>query len=169
MVWRLNVRKTYLEKVFAVRKFFLNERHDFQPEEQISKLIELQYPKESTLEALKDEWMNVKTDLNMLRRELWDIQTLLLGNRDSALYKIARTRAEKMPDIEVIPEMFREEIEQLEHRLESVYYLVKLPLFPFQRCILPRTEDSRWIYADIEYSKDEGATSCKSGSEAVTI
>lgn len=30
---RLNVRKAYFEKVFEVRKFFLNERHDFQSEE----------------------------------------------------------------------------------------------------------------------------------------
>jgi hypothetical protein len=32
-MWRLNVRKAYLEKVFEVGKFFLNGRHDFQPEE----------------------------------------------------------------------------------------------------------------------------------------
>lgn len=29
-MWRLNVRKMYLKKVFEVRKFFVNERHDFQ-------------------------------------------------------------------------------------------------------------------------------------------
>jgi hypothetical protein len=33
LMWRLNLRKAYFEKVFQVRKFFLNERHDFQPEE----------------------------------------------------------------------------------------------------------------------------------------
>lgn len=32
-MWRLNVRKAYLEKIFEIGKFFLNERHDFQPEE----------------------------------------------------------------------------------------------------------------------------------------
>lgn len=130
-------------------------------EEIITQLIDLQYPKDSTLEAFKLEWRNVRMDLNMLRKELWDIQTLLLGDRDNALYKIARTRHEKIPDIEVIPKMYENEINNKQHYLEAMYYIVKVPLYRFKECIIPKTEDSAWTYADIEYSEEEGAISCK--------
>lgn len=32
-MWRLNVKKKYLERVLELRKFFINERHDFKPNE----------------------------------------------------------------------------------------------------------------------------------------
>jgi CRISPR-associated endonuclease/helicase Cas3 len=131
-------------------------------EDDISKLIDIQYPKEKNLADFREEWgKNVKKDLLMLRRELWDIQTLLLGKREDILYKIARSRKEKIPDIEVIPYMYKEKVESLEHKLESIYYLLKIPLYKFKKCIIPRTEDSIWSFADIEYSYDEGAISCK--------
>ena len=95
----------------------------------------------------------------MLRRELWDIQTLLLGKREDILYKIARSRKEKIPDIEVIPYMYKEKVESLDHKLESIYYLIKLPLYKFQHCIKPKNDDT-WTFADIKYSYDEGAISC---------
>lgn len=130
-------------------------------EDNISQLIDIQYPKETTLAAFREEWeKNVKGDLLYLRRELWDIQTLLLGKIDDILYTIARSRKEKLPDVEVIPYMYKEKIENLDHKLESINYLIKLPLYKFRQCILPKTDDSYLSFADIRYSYDEGATSC---------
>jgi hypothetical protein len=68
----------------------------------------------------------------MLRRELWDIQTLSLGKRDDVLYKTARSRKEKIPDVEVIPYMYKQKVENLDHKLESIYYLIKVPLSKFE-------------------------------------
>lgn len=130
-------------------------------EEQISQLIDLQYPVERTLEDFKNEWKNVESDLNMLQRELWYIQTLELGKRENALYKIARTRAEKIPDIDVIPEMYRKDVENLSHKLEAINYLVRIPLFQFRQCLIPENDGDTWTYADLEYSVDEGATTCR--------
>ncbi len=133
-------------------------------EEQIIQLIDLQYPKESTLDAFKKESQHVRADLRTLRRELWDIQTLLLGKRENALYKIARTRHEKIPDVEIIPYMYKQEVESLEHKLEAINYLVRVPLYRFMQCILPKADNSIWTYADIEYSEEEGATVCKNAA-----
>jgi CRISPR-associated endonuclease/helicase Cas3 len=130
-------------------------------EEQISQLIDLQYPKERTLEDFKKEWKDVKSDLRMLQRELWDIQTLLLGKRENALYKIARTRAEKIPDIEVIPELYRKDVEHLPHKLEAINYLVRIPLIRFRQCLIPKNDGDTWTYADLEYNDEEGATTCR--------
>ena len=66
-------------------------------EESILSLTDKQYPMESTLAELKKEKENVNKDLNFLRNELWEIQSLLLGDRDNALYSIARSRREKVP------------------------------------------------------------------------
>ncbi len=130
-------------------------------EEQISQLIDLQYPKDRTLADFQKEWQNVKSDLRVLQRELWDIQTLLLGKRENALYKIARTRDEKIPDIEVIPELYREDIERLPHKLEAINYLVRIPLIRFRQCLIPKNDGDTWTYAALEYSSEEGAAACK--------
>lgn len=130
-------------------------------EEEISQLIDLQYPKERTLDDFKKEWKNVKSDLRMLQKELWDIQTLLLGKRENVLYRIARTRAEKIPDIEVIPELYRDDVERLTHKLEAINYLVRIPLIPFGQCLVPNNDGDTWTYADLEYGDEEGATTCK--------
>lgn len=132
-------------------------------EDHISQLIDLQYPKEKTLDALEKERRNVEYDLKILQSALWDIQTLLLGNRDNALYEIARTRQEKIPDIEVIPKVYEDEIQRLEQKfkLKAIYYLVRLPLYRFKECIRRRTDDQFWNYADIVYNEEEGATACK--------
>lgn len=47
-------------------------------EESILSLADKQYPIENSLTELKKEKKNVNTDLNFLRNELWEIQSLLL-------------------------------------------------------------------------------------------
>ena len=56
--------------------------------------------------------------------------------------------------------MYKEEVEHLDHKLESINYLLKVLYYKFQQCILPKTDDSIWTFADIKYSYDEGAISC---------
>ena len=65
-----------------------------------------------------------------------------MGKRDDILYKIARSRKEKLPDVEVILYMYKEKVEKLDHKLESINYLLKVPYYKFQQCILPKTDDS---------------------------
>jgi len=49
----------------------------------------------------------------------------------------------------------------MEHKLEAIYYMVKVPLYKFRQCIRPKTDDSTWwAFGDIEYSEEEGATGC---------
>ena len=96
-----------------------------------------------------------------VKNRIMGIQTLLLGKkRDNALYKVATTRNIKIPDIEVIPDIYKDNVEHLDDKLESIYYLVKLPIYKFQQCLIPKNDDSTWTFADIKYSYDEGATSC---------
>lgn len=58
---------------------------------------------------------------------------------------------------------------RLEHRLEAIYYLVRVPLFRFSSCIIPKSEDSSWNYADIKYTEQEGATECTNNSQSAAI
>jgi hypothetical protein len=132
-------------------------------EQDISELIDKQYPKFETLELFKKEWQNVREDLRFLQRELWDIQTLLLGEREDVLYKIARTRKDEIVTVDVIPEQYREEVESLESmfKLKAISFLVKLPYYKFHQCIRFKDADTQWTYADVEYNEDEGAIARK--------
>ena len=126
----------------------------------IHSLIDSQYPIENTFVELKKEENNVNTDLKMLRNDLWEIQTLLLGDRDNALYRIARTRQEKVPDIEIIPSIYENEISTKKHAIESMYYIVRVPLYKFEKCIRYKTGNSFIPIGDIDYSMELGATGC---------
>ena len=126
----------------------------------IRSLIDKQYPVENTLAELKKEEKYVNTDLKMLRNDLWEIQTLLLGDRDNALYKIARTRQEKVPDIEIIPSIYENEISTKRHAIESMYYIVRVPLYKFEKCIRYHADSSFIPVGDINYSIELGATGC---------
>jgi CRISPR-associated endonuclease/helicase Cas3 len=155
-----------LKNAKEITEMYLNDKKP--SEQELTQLIDLQYPRESTLHTFKKEWQNVRSDLTMLQKELWYIQSLLLGDRENALYKIARTRQEKIPDIEIIPYIYKDEVEHLEHKLEAMSYVVRVPLYRFIQCIIPKTDDSVWTYANIEYNEEEGASGCiNSGGSGV--
>ncbi len=151
------------ENLVRAKKIARNKLHNtLLSESDVSELINEQYPEDEALEEFQNEWMEVKDDLQYLREQLWDIQSILRGDRLDTLYAIARTRQEKVPDIEVIPLMFRDQVEA-GNRLQAPYYTVRVPLIHFRSCI--RMEDDLpWLFADIDYSLDEGAVSCKSES-----
>ena len=152
-----------LENLKRATELVENELHDETPtEKDISRLIEIQYPEKESLNSFEQEWQEVIDDLDFLHSQLWDVQSILHGDRLDTLYKIASTRKEKMLDIEVIPEMFRNDVES-GNKLQAQYYVVRIPFYRFKSCI-SKGEMSSWIFADIDYSLDEGAVSCKSES-----
>ena len=129
-------------------------------EESILPLADKQYPIENSLAELKKEKKNVNTDLNMLRNELWEIQSLLLGDRDNALYRIARSRREKAPDIQIIPSIYENEISNEKYAIKAGYYVVRVPLYKFEKCIRYESANTFIPFADIDYSTELGATRC---------
>jgi hypothetical protein len=112
---------------------------------------------DETLAKLKKEKKYVNTDLNFLRNELWEIQSLLLGERDNAMYRIARTRREKAP---VIPGIYENEISTEKYAIESGNYVVRVPLYKFEKCIRYESANTSIPFADINYSTELGATGC---------
>jgi CRISPR-associated endonuclease/helicase Cas3 len=129
-------------------------------EESILFFTDKQYPIDETLAKLKKEKKNVNADLNFLRNELWEVQSLLLGDRDNALYKIARTRQEKAPDIQIIPSIYENEISTEKYTIEPGYYVIRLPLYKFEKCIRYDAASSFIPFGDIDYSTELGATKC---------
>jgi hypothetical protein len=65
--------------------------------------------------------------------------------------------------------VYRDKVESLEHKLEAIYYLVRLPLFRFSSCLIPKSEDSSWNYADIKYTEEEGATECTNDGQSGVV
>jgi len=136
-------------------------------EDEVSQLIERQYPRREMGRVLKDELRRVELELDSLRSDLWHVQTLTVGDRSSALYRIASTRKEQFPTIDAIPACFAAEVEKLENPLRKMEYYVRLPLYIFAKC-LARDEESRArITADIEYSSELGAVRCSEGEGVV--
>ena len=124
----------------------------------IKTLVGRQYPKEEMLKELKKEMGNIQDSLRYLRVNLWRIQTLQLSDEWNTLRKLAKSREERFPTIEIIPLDFKEEIDKLSNPAEAIRYIVRVPLYIVDKCLL---KEERW-YADVNYNKEYGITNCKS-------
>lgn len=128
-------------------------------EKQIQNLIELQYPTDETYDNFVKEWDRVAEQLELFKECLWEVQTLRLRDDMKALMKLAQTRDNKLPEISVIPEAFKNEIEQIDEnkRLEISNYFVKVPLLEFKKGINTTTDDSHLVFCNMNYSFELGA------------
>lgn len=126
----------------------------------IKTLVERQYPKEEMLKELQNEMKNIQDSLRYLRRNLWHIQTLQLSDEWNTLRKLAKSRKERFPTIEIIPLDFKEEIDKLFSPPEIIQYTVRVPLYIVDNCLL---REKRW-YADVNYNKEYGVINCKERS-----
>ena len=71
--------------------------------------------------------------------------------------KLAKSRGERFPTIEIIPLDFKEEIDELSSPAEAIRYIVRVPLYIVDKCLV---KEERW-YADVNYSEEYGVTNCK--------
>ncbi len=129
----------------------------------LRELVEEQYPKEDMNQILLEEREEVEREFNSLRHDLWQIQTLQLSSESEALRKIAKTRRDKFPNIEVIPTRYQEEVSSLTHPLEVTKYLVRVPYYKAENSIVRSTTTSRFLYANLEYSPKYGVTGYAKG------
>ncbi len=129
-------------------------------EKEIQDLIELQYPEEETSASFLEEWDRVHKDLEWFRNQLWEIQTFRMKDDMKVLMKLAKTRQDKFPEIAVIPEMFRDEVNLLvpNRKLQVIEYLVKVPFSQFKEGIRPAEDDSNLVFCNMNYSFEYGAS-----------
>lgn len=128
-------------------------------EKEIQGLIEWQYPQEKTSASFLEEWDRVHEDLEWFRNQLWEIQTLRMKDDMKVLMKLAKTRQDKFPEIAVIPEMFKDEVNLLDpsRKLQVIDYLVKVPFSQFKNGIRPAKDDSDLVFCKMDYSFEYGA------------
>jgi len=129
-------------------------------EERLRALVEEQYPYDGALTALMKEMDQVEKNINLVRGELGQIQTLRLTDTEKALRLLARTRNEKLASIEVIPTKFREEVQKLERReiAKAIQYMVRVPAY-LAKTKLQTDGGGKFIYLDIPYTWEFGVES----------
>jgi CRISPR-associated endonuclease/helicase Cas3 len=132
-------------------------------QETLRELVEKQYPQEEKTKELMEMFASTKSNLRELRNNLWHIQSLRLQDRSKDLYRFAKTRNESMPEIDVIPSQFRDEIVSLDNRLKSLYYHVKLPFFAYAESIFADDSLNGMLFANIDYSPITGIGSPAGG------
>ena len=128
-------------------------------EKEIQDLIEWQYPQEKTSASFLEEWDRIHEDLEWFRNQLWEIQTLRMKDDMKVLMKLAKTRQDRFPEIAVIPEMFKDEVNLLDpnRKLQVIEYLVKVPFSQFKNGIRSATDDSDLVFCEMNYSFECGA------------
>jgi len=127
-------------------------------ENEISILVEEQYPEKESLAEVQRELKDLGESLKELRRNLWHIQTIQLKDSENVLRRLAKTRKERFPTIEAIPVCFKANtIDKLPkgRKLEKIRYYVRLPLYKFGDSLL-FLEDG--LYASVKYTEELGAT-----------
>lgn len=133
------------------------------PEGKVKMLVEQQYPKDWMLKELQNEIKNVQDNLHYLRRSLWHIQTLQLSDEWNTLRKLAKSRKDRFPTIEIIPLDFKEIIDEISNPPEIIQYTVRVPLYIVNNCLF---SENRW-YADVNYNSEYGVTNCKVGGTII--
>ena len=116
------------------------------------------------LQKILQETEVAKKSVRKIRQKLWQIQTLRFSDETEALWKLAQSRREQFPSFEVVPECFREQIEECEHPVERQKYVVRVPAY-----LLPQKPynhpEFRMLIADIEYDPELGVIGYKERSK----
>ena len=99
-------------------------------------------------EIIQDQEINGK--------EITEGMIKTLVERQYPKEKLAKSREERFPTIETLD--FKEEIDNLSNPVEAIRYIVRVPLYIVDKCLL---KEERW-YADVNYNKEYGITNCKS-------
>lgn len=100
-------------------------------EKNLRDLVEKQYPINKIYPSLICEQERVQANLQELRIYLWHLQTVRLQRGDEWLRRIATTRQkqENQLSIEVIPLLFKQNIERLSNKIEVINYHVRIPFW----------------------------------------
>ncbi len=121
----------------------------------IADWVELQYPKDKWLEAALNAEQEAEKNLRALHRMLWQIQTLRFSNETEAFWRLAQSRKEQFPTLEVVPEYFRKDLTLCKHPTDRQSYIVRVPAYMITQKTYDR--DFGVLFADIGYDSILGA------------
>jgi CRISPR-associated endonuclease/helicase Cas3 len=127
---------------------------------EIAQWIKKQYPTGKYLRQALDTTREMTDRIRQVRRQLWQIQTLRFSD-DDGLWKLAQSRHEQFPAIEVVPECFRPEVENCSHPAQRGFFIVRIPAY-----LIHKKEfdpELGLLFAEVEYDADYGVLSRKSG------
>jgi len=119
--------------------------------------VKKQYPVRKWLRDALAKSEEMANQVRWVRNNLWQIQTLRFSNEDG-LWKLAQSRQEQFPSIEIVPECFRPDVEACEHPMQRANYVARVPAYIVQS---RHYFDSDYgvLFADVEYDPEYGVIS----------
>lgn len=116
--------------------------------------VECQYPEADWLPRALQEAEQAARRVREVRNKLWQIQTLHFPEHGDALWRLAQSRREQFPSIEIVPECFRREVETCRHPAQRLNFVARVPAYLVRR----RTYDPELgiLFGDVSYDDDLG-------------
>jgi CRISPR-associated endonuclease/helicase Cas3 len=113
-----------------------------------------QYPTEAWLQATLSSKVDAEQQVREVRRKLWQMQTLQFSDEGEAIWKLAQSRREQFPSLEVVPECFRQHVERCEHPIERQRYMVRVPAYLVSHKSYDKERGV--LFADVDYDEEFG-------------
>jgi CRISPR-associated endonuclease/helicase Cas3 len=127
----------------------------------IKTLVEKQYPQGQWLQATLKAAEEAERRVREVRNQLWQVQTVQLSEHDDKLWRLAQSRQEQFPSMEVVPECFRREVEDCHYAVQRLQFIVRVPAYLIRHKIYD--PELGVLFADIAYDPEVGA-GCRSQS-----
>lgn len=116
--------------------------------------VEHQYPEEVWLPKALQEAEQAACRVREVRSALWQIQTLHLTEQGDALWRLAQSRREQFPSLEIVPEHFRQQVIACQYPAQRLQFMARVPAYLIRR----RSYDPELgiLFAEVNYDDELG-------------
>jgi len=120
--------------------------------------VECQYPETLWLPRALQEAEQAARRVREVRNQLWQIQTLHFTEHGDALWRLAQSRREQFPSIEIVPECFREQVMACQHPAQRLQFVARVPAYLVRR--LKYEPELGILFGEVNYDDDLGVQRC---------
>mgnify|MGYP000191506859 CR=1 FL=1 len=121
----------------------------------IQKWVKKQYPTRKWLKLALEKTQEMERQVRYIRNKLWQIQTLRFSDEDG-LWKLAQSRKEQFPSIEIVPECFRKDVEKCEHPIQRANFVARVPAYIVPKRYKEVDQELGVLFAYVDYDDEFG-------------
>ncbi len=150
--------KVYGEVVLSEAWKLLREVQPGTPVKQseILNWVERQYPEAEWLSKTLQEAEQAARRVREVRSQLWQIQTLHFTEHGDALWRLAQSRQEQFPSVEIVPQCFRQQVMACQHPAQRLQFVARVPAYLIRKRMYE--PELGILFGEVNYDDDLGVS-----------